>query len=385
MSEHVENASEDDYLDSRPDDRTVESAEDRGTGGSACGPSRMGTFGQCARKGRYHYHEGLILRKDKPNRLGGRLVHLGLAYYHAHLLEQQQRQGVSQSTTSDVGTLKEIMGKTLKAVAPIAQSVLPRWFHEHTLQDALVIEAGPEAPPTAIPQANAAISHYVLDAKDRPSMTELFVEHEFQAKLRELDSSLASTPIGEAVVTCRSDRVLEDTQGYVWIEDHKTKGRGRSRSGLLPAWSRYNEHTIDWQALVNLHIVRRRLSPRFVKGFIIHRIQRVPPFDHDYNVLRVSALAYERAPKEMARCVALDREAESQYLNDEPTPASYWACYDRFGLCDYAPICSADGSAEAEAIKAADYKTVVTAANLKKAAATAAVKAAKIAAQEAKT
>lgn len=365
MSDHTIDldafASDDEYLEVADDRaRTIEvgvglapsdvpETLDAGTGGSRRGPSKMAAFGRCPTAGRYSYLEGYTLRRDRGPRLMGRLVHLGLAYFHADQLRQH---------------------RALQWVTDAAAQV-PEWFTRRSLQDALVMEAGEDYSEVVSADANEVIARYVSTPESRQDVNELYVEHEFAARLGDIDPIDPSDPLAiydDWIVTCRSDRVYTDQYSWGWIEDHKTKARGRNKLGTLPKWHRYNEHVLDWQAMVNLHIVRHCLPQYIIKGFVIHRVQRTFPYQRDHNVLRIGELAYQQAPRVMRHMVALEAQTEREYVEGRQSPRYFWNCFTRFGVCDYAPVCNAKDEHEQQVVLSTSFKRAMTEARRKKAA-----------------
>jgi len=339
LAEHAQLiAGDDDYLESAEDESDLLQNEraaaraEMGSGGSAMGPSLMRAFLECPERGRLRYHEGYSLRRDRGARVMGRLIHLGLAYYHVAQLVQQAKQALA-----------------------------PGWFFKRDLQSALLIEAGEDANQTYMDDTNAVVVSYV-GRGDRELVNELFIEHEFSARLGDLDPDNPDPRTDNIFVTCRSDRVYEDQYGFVWIEDHKTKGRGRGKFGLLPKWHAYNEHVLDWQGMVNLHIVRNNLPDRLVKGFKIHRLQRMFPYDSDRNTVRISPLAYKAALRTMRKAVRIWLDTREEFIQDQPSDQHFNACYTRFGVCDYAPVCNAKDEHERQVVLSEDFKRAVTAA-----------------------
>jgi hypothetical protein len=143
------------------------------------------------------------------------------------------------------------------------------------------------------------------------------------------------------VITSRNDLVYESESG-IWIMDYKTVGRSKtnSRTGRLIRWNEANEFALNWQSLINLHILRAKLGPR-VRGFVVTRATRQPPYDFDRNPLTIPSIAYMEAPRAAREAVLHEYEVMRKIEQGSKPRPSYHACWGRYGACDYRDVCRA--------------------------------------------
>jgi hypothetical protein len=169
----------------------------------------------------------------------------------------------------------------------------------------------------------------------------------------------------DEVVSCRPDLICMDEYGNLWIVDHKSRGKPWGKKKGLETWKEDGEYLLDWQVLVNLHVVRapsnkERLRGVPLKGFIIQRLTREPDKDGDYftdrNVLTVPRKAYDAAPRRIREAVATEYEVRQAVENGVKTTQNFWACQGRYGECDYRRICAAKDDEKAYSILQSDYR-----------------------------
>src|SRR5262249_49276293 len=140
----------------------------------------------------------------------------------------------------------------------------------------------------------------------------------------------------------RSDLLYETDAGNIWIMDYKTHGRSRvnPKTGRLTQWKEEGEYAINFQVLMNLHILRARLGYR-VRGFVIQRCTRQEPYDFDRHVLTIPEGPYRDAPRMMRELVKEEYDVVAKIeAGGRPSPR-YHACYGRYGACDYRYVCLA--------------------------------------------
>jgi hypothetical protein len=310
----------------------------------------MAAFGVCERLAELRYVHHIVPKVDKESRLRGTLIHLAMAYYYASRM-------------------------------PTA----PRWYYEKDLHTALV-EKG-QGLPDGIEQAMAVMQAYDAEYRDHPPpWTPVTIESEFVATLREIDPldadiDAAKRAGGDArvayleglqayddeYVSCRPDILVDiptEAGHELWVVDYKSQGpayRG------LRTWYQDAEYLLDWQVLVNLTVVRApsnqaRLGHRFVKGFMIQRMTNEPVkgrFFFDRHILTIPKLAYARTPRRMRLAVAREKEVRQKVASGIETTQSYWACYGRYGACDYRSLCAEDTSAKAYQVLADSFRREV--------------------------
>jgi hypothetical protein len=263
----------------------------------------------CERMWALRYHWYIRPKKDNEYRKGGTLQHTGYRYYYANMMEPAAR---------------------------------PGWFYQKSMHDSLVEEA--EDFQNLIPMAYENTAAYAqFYPNDDRYIRPIAIEEEFKATLGELDPDGPWPELNGEVVTCRTDLLFADPEGWEWVMDYKSRGRSKvnMRTGRLRPWrTDGGEFTIFWQGNVNLWILRARRGP-VVKGFIIQRSTRQPPHDFDRQVLEIPLMAYNETPRQLR--VAVKKECdliERMDAGELPNP-NYSACMGRFGPCDYRYACAA--------------------------------------------
>lgn len=265
------------------------------------------------------YDQNIIPRAEKEWTLRGTLIHLAMAYHYASLRPVEYR---------------------------------PRWYTAHSLEEALWARAGTYAySPNAVQCAKEVLlayrEHYVDDG-----WVPVAIEREFGARLGDLDplGPGVPDPLADFIVTCRPDLVVRDRTGYLREIDYKSRrAQKRSRNtdtyGLEP-WSDEGEFALDWQVIMNLHVLRRAIPMSFgyVDDFIVQRMTRQPDpsgkYHFDRHPLTTPAGPYQEAPRMIRHAVEADAARQAKgYVDVSDVPPSLWACWGRYGACDYRPIC----------------------------------------------
>lgn len=270
----------------------------------------------------------------------GTLVHLGVAYHYVEMMPKSQ---------------------------------WPNWFRDGTLQDAM--ERVGEGYPGEIAMAEECISFYKLVTAGEPFVPK-YVEHEFEARVGDLDPNgpdedgihyvndftgkeFNAPTLNNEVVTVRSD-VVGERDGSLWIRDHKTKiadWRIYAYKDRLPPWKEGNEFSLNWQALMNLHVVRHCLGVDQVAGFEINRIKRDAPFDRDCHVLKIPEKPYKDTPRVIREAVRRERQlALKATKGEKPTPF-FWECFSPYP-CDYLPLCKNSKEDELVKIIKSDFRLI---------------------------
>ena len=291
-------------------------------GSSKRGPHRLASTA-CERLWTLRSVYGLVSKYDPPLRLQGTLIHDCLAFHNASLMSQP-----------------------------------PSWFQTRTLEEALAIDGAGQ--PQLIRVAKEVYEAYKLrHAGDtwRP----IFVEEEFEASIGELDPGGPDSTLDSEVVTCRTDLVIE-TNGELWIVDHKSTGGGWGGKERLETWKDDGEYKMNWQVLMNLHILRApsnaaRFGGKTIKGFIIQRIKHRTPFDFDRHPVHVPALAYQAAPRAARQYVAKEREILAKINRGESPTPNFSSCFGRYGKCDYYDLCAAGSKSEQQTIMHSAFRS----------------------------
>jgi hypothetical protein len=221
-----------------------------------------------------------------------------------------------------------------------------RWWYEKSLQQALEEKGrGVPAEIQAAKEMLMAYREWYPDVAD--PWVPRYLEEEFKATVGELDPGGPDSSLDDEVISCRPDAIVEQfdsmlNTNVLWIIDYKTRGKSWGKnSDKLESWSDENEFKLDWQVLYNLQIVRKRLAPRIVAGFVIQRLKREAPYDFDRHVLVVPGSAYAEAPRAARGFVAAEREIKRRVAAGVKPVPSFLGCWGRYGPCDYRDICAA--------------------------------------------
>lgn len=311
------------------------SSNNAGGGASARGSHRISDITTCERKWWLRYVKGLRGRYEPPFRLSGTLIHTCLAWHYA---------------------------------ARLPDDAKPEWFHTSSCDEQL--ERDGVGHPDLIRLAKDTAEAYARWYSADP-WTPVAVENEYRARIGDLDPTGLDEPafdlemlspegesitvqfpaLNDEIVTCRTDLVVMGN-GYYWAVDHKTQG-GNYKSGRLDKWKDDGEYALSWQAMINLLLLRQSGIP--VEGFIINRVKRGAPYDFDRHPLMMPPMAYAQASRTARVQVAAERQLMRRIAaGEQPTPR-FWSCYDRYGNCDYAPVCGAMSAEEQQQVIAQQF------------------------------
>lgn len=269
------------------------------------------------------YDQGRYALKDKDFRLRGTLVHLAMAYYRA----SQMKLPPPFFLQKDLLSALEEKGAGLPHGIRCAKEMLS-WYQEE----------------------------YPLSADPWEPM---FIEEEFEAPIKEIDPNPiveADLTIGEEFVSCRPD-VIVKVRGMhgpeLWVVDYKTQTsptKWGKKEGL-ERWNPEGEYALNWQVIFNLLVLRAacnraRLGNLPIAGFVIQRLTREPDpktgaYYFDRHVLSVSPKAYEQSRHEIRASVSHEHEVRAKVARGVPPRKSFWACWGRYGACDYRDVCKA--------------------------------------------
>lgn len=289
-----------------PSTATPEKASASPHTGKAGGASRRGSHQlastqTCKRLYALRYVFEIIGKEDKPYRMAGTLVHLCLAYHYAEQL-----------------------------------AVRPDWLST-PLDAALEIEGA--GCPNEIKLAKDIYAYYKANVAAGDTLKPVYVEQQFEATIGQIDPGGPDPELDSESISIRPDLVAE-LNGELWIVDHKTQ-RGGWNSDRLGVWKDDGEFLMSWQAMLYLHVLRA-LETRPVKGFLIQRVKRNPPYDHDRNPLRIPALAYKQVPRAARDMVREELKIRRELRQGTAPTPNFAACQGRYGPCDYRDLCSAD-------------------------------------------
>lgn len=319
------------------------------SGRSLRGSHQMAAFSVCERLAELRYLRGYVPKVEKEDRLRGTLVHLCMAYYYAARLPPDQRP--AWFTEVDLRTALERKGrgfpdaivKSLEVMSAFDAEYgesLPRW-------DPVSIEAEYVAP---VREIDPALEDDITKLKSQYSSTDLVNREALEQQIDHLERMRA---VDDDLASCRPDLIASIKTTYgpeLWVVDYKTQSPAFGRSKGLRTWYQDAEYFLDWQVLVNLTITRApsnqaRLGHRFVKGFVIQRATRKPDdrgrYHFDRHILTIPKVAYARTPRRIRAALMQEREVRRKVAAGIETLQNYWACYGRYGACDYRPLCGA--------------------------------------------
>jgi len=258
------------------------------TGPSPRGWHRLQLFLECPQRYAWNYLAGLKgINEDAPPLVKGSLVHLGLAQHYAQLREKQQGRD-------------------------------PKLYFDPIEAIDIMIEAKP---------------HW----KDHGELAKRVTEAYLVKWRNERFKIVAVEELLEAQIegyrfTGRMDLVVEDSEGKIWIIDHKTTGRLQAQQRKFYSVS---GQILGYQTLGKIHF-----GDRF-GGMRLNMIQHGGDFKFErFNV--------DPAPKMMERWPSAVKDAEEgiQKLLDEGRPADKWpiapselVCFHRYGPCNYIEQC----------------------------------------------
>lgn len=290
------------------------------SGASAHGSHQLAAANTCERMFFLRYEQKIIPNQDNepPFRLIGSLVHLCLSYHYQALVPPPH----------------------------------PKWFTDRTLEEAIIEEGRGHM--DIIRTAKEVFEYYKQHWAAGDTWRPVYVEHQFAASIGELDPALAGSneEVDNTILTAKPDLIVE-ANGDLWIVDHKcTSGYSSDR---LPRWKDDGEYLLAWQPMLYLHIVRKRLPHRNVKGFVIQRIKRKSPYDVDRNPLRIPARSYSQVPRTARMLVEKEMTIRERVAEGIPPIPNFSACYGRYGPCDYRPLCAADSDATKRSVMETDF------------------------------
>lgn len=210
----------------------------------------------------------------------------------------------------------------------------PQWYVD--FPDMMeVLEEDSKGRPAELRNALQFLDFYKVRAAG-DAWTPLFIEETFEAKVWQLKGLKGpATAEDDVFVTCRPDLICK-INGENWIVDHKSAGAGRNTGGRLSVINeQYPDHTYDWQAMVNLHLVRTQMD---IAGFIFNRVKRDAPYDRDPYFFQVPTRMYPKMPSVMAAAAARRIELNKKIANNEPMIPHPWECEAKW-RCPYTRIC----------------------------------------------
>jgi len=238
----------------------------------------------------------------------------------------------------------------------------PPWWYVRTLEEELHrVGVGH---PDLILRAEIIFAHYLAQyAEEDRAWKVLAVEEEFEIDLDTLFEGVPLTKLIERDYTrivqlCqeadeplpkpskRSDLMLERSDGVQFELDFKSTA---GQYGKLPIWSSTNEWAIAWQPMQYLFIGRRLRKPdgtfRFprLRSFLVQRLKTSEPIRFDRNEIEMCDAAYNETPvitmRQLRKRAELRADARAGMFDRDGPVGSYWACENRYGKCDYYPIC----------------------------------------------
>jgi hypothetical protein len=235
----------------------------------------------------------------------------------------------------------------------------PQWFRDVPLESALLHDA--ENRPGLIDDGRRIYNEYKEHyAYSEDEWIPRAVEHEFFTTVNELDPHYVEDPRdpkmpGEDAmkVGAKLDLVVEMRHnGALWIADHKSKGEKWMVPESLPDWDE-SDFDLHWQSLLYTNIARKHFP---IRGFIVQRIKRTLPFDHDRTALNLSKAAYTEIPRTVRFLVREELRTLEKIEQGRPLVPNFAACGGKFG-CEFKPLCKA-GKHERKMLFETMYKRV---------------------------
>jgi hypothetical protein len=262
------------------------------TGPSERGWSRLGTFLQCPQKYAWAYKLDKRSKDHSQALIRGSLMHVALAHHYA-----RKKEDVS-------GGNPDIYYKTETAVKIAAAEEGEVW-KQHV--DLVLMN----------------MDRYKVKYPCDPWI----IKH--VEKEAELD-------VGGNRITGRFDLVIEDTQGKVYIVDHKTTARLHKRQRTY--------YSISGQILAYKWMGRTIWGDRF-GGMLLNQIQHG---GGDPKKIKFARHVVEPAPnlERMLPVTVMDAENAIQRLEAEERDPRWWprathelVCFHRYGACEYLELC----------------------------------------------
>ena len=258
------------------------------TGPSPRGWHRLQTFLECPQ--RYAWGELVGIggvNENAPPLAKGTLVHLGLAQHYARMRETQQ------------GREPDLYYNPTEAI-DIMVEAKPHW-HEFGELAKTVVEAYKER-------------------WKNERLNVIAVEEMLEAN------------IGGYRFTGRMDLVYEDSQGRVWIMDHKTTGHLSNKQKKF--------YSVSGQILGYRWLGHITYGDRFA-GLRLNMIQHGGDFKFQRLDVEAAPRMYSRWPQTVVDAEeGIQRLMDSGRAPDEwPMASSELVCYHRYGPCQYVEQC----------------------------------------------
>lgn len=288
-------------------------------GGSTAGPHMRMAFDACRKNGALRYFLGRRMSVDKRHRILGSLAHLSLAYHYATMLPERP-------------------GWLDTAERVYADDIL------HGVETASRLEY--------TEQIRRCIKAYVRRFKGEP-MFPVAAELEIIATLGEVDPGGPWPELDSQIVTARID-LAGVINGMVDFIDFKCEA-GNTTRGVLSVF-----HEDDWAASRQFREILTIARARYtnpIRGVVIRRLMREPPFDFDTQPVLIPTSFYEMTGRQMRESMKRVVEAKKSMArgNVVPSDGAKTDLCNRgpWGPCDYLPVCKlATVAKQVDALKA---------------------------------
>ena len=263
-----------------------------------------------------------MLKYDLPHRVGGTMIHSAYQYLYTSQMAEK-----------------------------------PEWFHRTSLAEKLDEHAQSLHPSLRdklieMTYENlVAFQAWLEEVGDHPTV---FLEHEYKARVGDIDPGGPWPEVDDELVTARSDRTYR-TESGLWIMDYKSVGRsGCNRNGLLKTWDPRGKYALNWQSFINLLV--SRAAGFDTRGFVILRTTRQAPYDFDRKPLTIPSAPYKAAARVVRECVKHEHTLIKK-LDEGGSPSPrFHACHNEYGACDYLDICLAETEADQHRVVAENFK-----------------------------
>lgn len=300
------------------------------SGESARGSHRLSSASQCPTKYKLRYIDGIREASDSPWRMGGTLHHNAIAHRYAERLMEQGGEAPDWWRGESIDEHLDRTGKGWPKLVTLAREMYdayPAYWWQH----------------------NSKFEPWDI----------ISVEKEYYARVADIDPdyegcSDPAGPMGEAIdneiISCGTDLLVRNRDsGLLYIVDHKSKAPFdpyAKRQGLT-SWERDSEqYVLSWQGIINLHIIRHNFPDEIIGGFMVNRFTRSPPWEFDRHPVSIPQNAMGASRMTIRHAVSKELALEAACREGRDVPQYFWSCHGKFGLCDYAPLCSAPSSEE---------------------------------------
>lgn len=304
-------------------------APTQATGGaSERGSHQLASVFECPRRWLLRTHYGYIAKANPPYRIGGTLIHLALAHFHA-----QRMTVIPDAFKPPLETLLAKDGRGFSTAVQVARGVhaaYGRWFSAQAWHIESVEVEYRATVRDIIAIVRARLSGAIADELERHVEALGLSQDEF--------------------FTARLDLVIR-INGKLYPVDIKSVN---SRAGSLPALSDKGEYGLHWQSFIQRYCLQTNYLTDDIGSNIILRASRDTPHQFAHDPLTIRTRAYAEAAFTIFSAMARERELQRAVASGQKLPAHFWSCYTR-GPCDYRDYCQADSAEARKSVLETDF------------------------------